>query len=117
LITHDLGVVAENAHRVGVMYAGRLVEEAPVEALFADPRHPYTSGLLRSMPGERPVGADRRLPTLPGSVPDPADPPAGCRFHPRCAKVFEPCATAQPPTIACGAGRSVSCFLHDEGGS
>ena len=90
LITHDLGVVAENADRVGVMYAGRLVEESPVTGLFEDPKHPYTRGLLRSMPqAHRPAraggdGHRARLPTLPGSVPDPSDPPPGCRFHPRC---------------------------------
>ena len=96
LITHDLGVVAENADRVGVMYSGRLVEEAPVRTLFEDPRHPYTRGLLRSMPGERTATADRRLPTLPGSVPDAANPPSGCRFHPRCPERFEPCADHDP---------------------
>ena len=115
LITHDLGVVAENADRVGVMYAGRLVEEAPVEALFNDPQHPYTQGLLRSMPGDRAIGADRRLPTLPGSVPDPANPPTGCRFHPRCSQVFEPCSTNEPPEITGEAGRRVACFLHGDG--
>jgi len=128
LITHDLGVVAENADRVGVMYAGRLVEEAPVAALFNDPRHPYTQGLLRSMPGERADRADRRLPTLPGSVPDPSNPPSGCRFHPRCPRVFEPCsakeppevaveacAAKEPPEVAVEAGRKVACFLSDDG--
>ena len=114
LITHDLGVVAENADRVGVMYAGRLVEEGPVAAIFDDPRHPYTRGLLRSMPGGRADGRSRRLQTLPGSVPDPERPPPGCRFHPRCPEVFEPCARQEPSDRAFGSGRRVACFLHGE---
>jgi oligopeptide/dipeptide ABC transporter ATP-binding protein len=114
LITHDLGVVAENADRVGVMYAGRLVEEGPVTALFHEPQHPYTQGMLRSMPGERPPAGDRRLPTLPGCVPNPEDPPSGCRFHPRCARSFAPCAQREPPEISSEPGRRVACFLYDE---
>ena len=114
LITHDLGVVAENADRVGVMYAGRLVEEGPVAAIFDDPRHPYTRGLLRSMPGGRADGRSRRLQTLPGSVPDPERPPPGCRFHPRCPEVFEPCARQEPSDRAFDSGRRVACFLHGE---
>jgi len=117
LITHDLGVVAENADRVGVMYAGRLVEEAPVGELFADPRHPYTRGLLRSMPGREPGEAgtgvrSRRLDTLPGAVPDAAHPPPGCRFHPRCAERLEHCSEQEPPEIVSAEGRRVVCFLH-----
>jgi len=114
LITHDLGVVAENADRVGVMYAGRLVEQAPAAELFGAPQHPYTRGLLRSMPGQPGSSASRRLPTLPGSVPDAACPPPGCRFHPRCAERFEPCATVQPAETATGPDRNVACFLFDE---
>jgi len=117
LITHDLGVVAENADRVGVMYAGRLVEEAPVQSLFAEPRHPYTRGLLRSTPGRKPVEAQtaarsRRLETLPGSVPDAAHPPPGCRFHPRCTERLDPCSEQEPPEIVGAGGRRVVCFLH-----
>jgi len=116
LITHDLGVVAENADRVGVMYAGRLAEEAPAAELFASPHHPYTRGLLASMPALRDRAADgaRRLPTLPGQVPDPASPPSGCRFHPRCPEAFEPCSREQPRDLEPSAGRRVACFLHDE---
>ena len=118
LITHDLGVVAENADRVGVMYAGRMVEEAPVRDIFGDPRHPYTLGLLQSTPGWGEQATDasssRRLPTLAGAVPDPADPPSGCRFHPRCSRRFEPCADVDPAEIAVAAGRRVACHLHDE---
>ena len=84
LITHDLGVVAQVADRVLVMYAGQLVEEAPVEPLFEVPRHPYTRGLLRSVPGVVPPGSDGRLWSIPGSVPRPQDFPDHCRFYPRC---------------------------------
>jgi oligopeptide/dipeptide ABC transporter ATP-binding protein len=118
LITHDFGVVAENADRVGVMYAGKLVEEAPVAALFAAPRHPYTRALLESLPRPRAEarpasGARPRLTTLRGAVPDPANPPPGCRFHPRCPQVFEPCRTDEPPQFPVGPGRRAACFLHD----
>ena len=115
LITHDLCVVAENADRVGVMYAGRMVEEAPVVELFRAPRHPYTEGLLRAVPGRDGAGrsGDRRLQTLPGSVPDPEQPPAGCRFHPRCPKRFEPCDRHEPGQIVDGA-RRVACWLYGD---
>jgi len=114
LITHDLGVVAENADRVGVMYAGRLVEEAPVRELFAEPAHPYTQGLLRSIPRGEALRGDRRLRTLPGSVPDPAHPPSGCRFHPRCAKAFDLCPVRVPSETALGPDHRVTCFLLEE---
>ena len=114
LITHDLGVVAENADRVGVMYAGQLVEQAPVAALFGAPQHPYTQGLLRSIPGQPGASASRRLPTLAGSVPDLSCPPPGCRFHPRCPERFEPCAAVQPVVTSTGPDRNVACFLFDE---
>jgi oligopeptide/dipeptide ABC transporter ATP-binding protein len=114
LITHDLGVVAENADRVGVMYAGRLIEETPVHELFERPAHPYTRGLLRSMPGRRAPGADRRLRTLAGGVPDPAHPPAGCRFHPRCPERFDPCPRVVPADTRLDERRRVVCFLYEE---
>ena len=82
LITHDMGVVAETAHRVQVMYAGQMVEEQPTEALFASPRHPYTAALLDALP-ERAMGRSR-LPTIPGVVPGIDDRPSGCLFNPRC---------------------------------
>jgi peptide/nickel transport system ATP-binding protein/oligopeptide transport system ATP-binding protein len=113
LITHDLGVVAENADRVGVMYAGRLVEEAPVSELFAAPHHPYTRGLLRAVPGWDGPRSGRRLPTLPGAVPDAADPPPGCRFHPRCPERFDPCARVEPTDQRPQPDRRVACLLHD----
>jgi len=90
LITHDLGVVAEMADRVAVMYAGRIVEEAPVEALFDDPRHPYTRGLMASMPGGEP---GTRLRAIQGTVPPLGELPPGCAFAPRCVERFGPCST------------------------
>ena len=109
LITHDLGVVAEMADRVAVMYAGRIVEEAPVQALFHDPRHPYTRGLMASMPGGQPGS---RLRAIQGTVPPLGQLPPGCSFAPRCPERFEPCATAHPGTTALGSGRTVKCYLH-----
>jgi oligopeptide/dipeptide ABC transporter ATP-binding protein len=109
LITHDLGVVAEMADRVAVMYAGRLVEEAPVAPLFADPKHPYTRGLMASMPGGAP-GA--RLKAIQGTVPALGHLPSGCAFAPRCPDRFEPCSVAPPGSTQLGFGRSVKCYLH-----
>jgi oligopeptide/dipeptide ABC transporter ATP-binding protein len=112
LITHDFGVVAEVADRVGVMYAGRLVEEAGAGELFADPKHPYTRALLRAMPEESDGGRGKRLRALPGNAPDPVAPPPGCRFHPRCPDVFAPCAAIDPKLVAFRGGRRVACHLH-----
>jgi peptide/nickel transport system ATP-binding protein len=99
LITHDLGVVAEVAHRVVVMYAGRKVEEAPIEELFAAPRHPYTRGLLGSMPhlGDSVNETGKRLVEIPGMVPSLRDPPPGCLFAPRCPNATERCNREAPP--------------------
>jgi peptide/nickel transport system ATP-binding protein len=113
LITHDFGVVAEIADRVGVMYAGRLVEEGPVGAIFADPKHPYTKALLRAIPVDDDGAGRKRLVALPGSVPDPVAPPAGCRFHPRCPDRFAPCDAVVPEWLTVGPGRSAACHLHD----
>jgi peptide/nickel transport system ATP-binding protein/oligopeptide transport system ATP-binding protein len=115
LITHDFGVVAEVADRVGVMYAGRLVEQAGARELFADPKHPYTRALLRAMPEEGDDSRGKRLRALPGNAPDPVAPPPGCRFHPRCPDVFAPCAAVEPKDLALGGGRRVACHLHDAG--
>ncbi len=101
LITHDLGVVAETANRVIVMYAGRKVEEAPVRELFANPMHPYMSGLLSSIPkvgsARGLAGLEERLTEIPGIVPPLSDLPAGCAFSPRCARAVERCHAAVPP--------------------
>jgi peptide/nickel transport system ATP-binding protein/oligopeptide transport system ATP-binding protein len=94
LITHDLGVVAETAHHVAVMYAGKVVEYAPVDELFARPRHPYTIGLFRSLPDLAPPG--QRLSTIPGIVPAPTRFPSGCRFRTRCPLAVDHCAEVEP---------------------
>jgi oligopeptide/dipeptide ABC transporter ATP-binding protein len=121
LITHDLGVVAENADRVGVMYAGQIVEQASARALFERPAHPYTRGLLHSMPGGDGARRDHRLPTLRGGVPDASDPPPGCRFHPRCPQRFAPCDGTEPVGRSIDAAEAptslehtVACLLYDE---
>ena len=112
LITHNLGVVAEMADDVVVMYLGRVVEQGKVDDIFHDARHPYTKALLQSMPS---IESKPRvkLPTISGSVPHPFNRPTGCPFHPRCES-FMPgrCDTAQPPLVAVGEGRKVSCFLY-----
>jgi len=109
LITHDLGVVAQMADRVAVMYAGRIVEESPMARLFEDPKHPYTRGLLGSVPGGTPGS---RLVAIPGTVPVPGSLPPGCCFTPRCPSRFEPCPTAHPGITDFGGGRTVKCYLH-----
>ena len=112
LITHDFGVVAEIADRVGVMYAGRLVEEARSGDLFSDPKHPYTRALLKAIPDDGDAPRGKRLRALPGSAPDPVAPPAGCRFHPRCPDVFAPCAGTEPALLAVGGGHRTACHLY-----
>jgi oligopeptide/dipeptide ABC transporter ATP-binding protein len=109
LITHDLGVVAEMADRVAVMYAGRIVEQAPVRALFQDPKHPYTRGLIASMPGGAPGS---RLRAIDGTVPPLGELPSGCAFSPRCPERFEPCPVAPPGDTILGPARTVKCYLH-----
>jgi len=112
LITHDLGVIAETADRVAVMYAGRIVEHGPVRAIFRDPQHPYTRGLLRSMPGTAGTG---RLRAIDGTVPVLGAFPSGCAFHPRCPDRFEPCSLAPPPEFTLGDAHAARCYLHDTG--
>jgi len=113
LITHNLAVVAETCDRVAVMYGGKIQEVAPVRELFGAPLHPYTRGLLASLPrvdGEKAA----RLTTIPGSVPDIHRLPAGCKFSTRCQERFEPCAGLEPPLIEVGPDHWVRCHLHDE---
>ena len=109
LITHDLGVIAETADRVAVMYAGRIVETAPVRDIFHQPAHPYTRALLASMPGG---GAGRRLQAIEGSVPLPGELPSGCAFNPRCPDRFDPCAIDPPSDYRVGPEQSARCYLH-----
>jgi len=110
-ITHDLGVVEYLADEVAVMYLGRVVERAATEALFDDPLHPYTRALLSAIP-ESDERKGRPRVRLSGDVPSPADPPAGCHFHPRCPNAMDVCRTAYPPTTALEDGRTVCCHLH-----
>jgi oligopeptide/dipeptide ABC transporter ATP-binding protein len=113
LITHDLGVIAETSDRVSVMYAGRVVESANVASLFNDPKHPYTQGLILSVPiMDRPVPEGRLLETIPGTVPNLSDLPVGCTFQERCAKVFGRCREEEPPLIDAGANHWVRCWRH-----
>ena len=118
LISHNLGVIAEMADRVAIMYAGRIVEQAPVRDLFAAPAHPYTAGLLRSVPrlggGDRATGRRRRLQAIEGSVPDLLRLPDGCAFHPRCPDVMPECRRAEPRMLPIDpdGSRSVACFKH-----
>jgi peptide/nickel transport system ATP-binding protein len=112
LITHDLGVVAENCARVIVMYAGEVVEEATTATLFDAAHHPYTEGLLGAMP--RVGGAAERLATIPGTVPPPTDWPAGCRFRDRCPYAWDRCAREHPPLYQIGAGHVSRCHLAEE---
>jgi len=112
LITHDLGVVAEMAQRVVVMYAGRKVEEAPIEELFAAPRHPYTRGLLGSMPhlGDSVNETGKRLVEIPGMVPSLRDPAPGCLFAPRCSNAGERCTREVPPLELHAPGHWAACW-------
>jgi oligopeptide/dipeptide ABC transporter ATP-binding protein len=109
LITHDLGVVAEMADRVAVMYAGRIVEQGPARAILHEPKHPYTRGLLASIPGGAP---GTRLKVIDGTVPNLAALPPGCSFTPRCRDRMDVCGTAFPGETAVGASHTVRCFLY-----
>jgi oligopeptide/dipeptide ABC transporter ATP-binding protein len=110
LITHDLGVVAGRADRVAVMYAGQIVEEAPTGRLFSDPAHPYTRGLLASLPRLR--GPKLPLVAIPGTVPVPGDWPSGCRFRPRCPQAIPAC-EVDPPLVSLSMERTSRCWLAD----
>ena len=112
LITHDLGVVAQNCDRVYVMYAGRIVESAAVAEIFRDPLHPYTRALLHAVPGAAGVGEE--LAVIPGDVPSPARFPQGCRFHPRCRDVMGRCSLAIPRLVERRPGHFVACYLYGD---
>jgi oligopeptide/dipeptide ABC transporter ATP-binding protein len=132
LITHDLGVVAEFCERIVVMYTGRVVEEAPVSQLFSSPAHPYTRGLLKSLPSiEKAVAEEAaprteaeayspynpppgRLATIPGMVPPLTNLPRGCKFNPRCPDVMDICLGNEPALMPVTAGQSARCYLHGE---
>jgi oligopeptide/dipeptide ABC transporter ATP-binding protein len=111
MITHDLGVVAGLCHRVAVMYAGKIVEEGPIDDMFAHPKHPYTRGLLASTP--RLDAVAHRLTGIPGTPPRMDDPPAGCAFAARCPRRIDRCDTQGPQLIDIDAGRKLACW-HSE---
>ena len=108
LITHDLGVVARVASRVAVMYAGQLVENSNILETFKEPLHPYTQGLLTSVPK---LGCREELTPIPGNVPALSNLPSGCRFHPRCKFAFDKCKKQEPQLINKN-GREIRCWLH-----
>jgi peptide/nickel transport system ATP-binding protein/oligopeptide transport system ATP-binding protein len=113
LITHDLGVIAEMAQSVAVMYTGKIVEYADVVELFRNPKHPYTLGLMDSIPRlDVPVAEDKMLRTIPGVVPNLLDLPAGCPFRERCPEDIDICAQKDPPLLELGSGHLVRCWLH-----
>lgn len=112
LITHDLGLVAEHADRVAVMYAGTVVETGKVADVFGKPNHPYTRGLLASVPGRQHKGA--RLSSIPGGPPDPRSVPTGCAFRTRCPMARDLCATHRPTLAVTGADRAAACHFGKE---
>jgi oligopeptide/dipeptide ABC transporter ATP-binding protein len=114
LITHDLGVVAEFCERVIVMYTGRVVEEATVLQLFSQPAHPYTRGLLKSLPSVKDALAPTRLATIAGMVPSLSALPKGCKFYPRCPDVMEICKGNEPALMPVAPGQSARCYLHGD---
>ncbi|MFT4412507.1 ABC transporter ATP-binding protein [Fredinandcohnia humi] len=115
LITHDLGVVSEIADKVVVMYGGQVVEQSHVDDLFDEPFHPYTVGLMNSVPAIE--GEIERLQSIEGNVPSPENMPKGCRFAPRCSKAFDRCFAEQPQLKQMSSTRSVRCFLYDDEGA
>jgi len=110
LITHNMGVVSELVDRIAIMYAGKIVEIADCFPLFEKPLHPYTVGLLKSIPN---ISLEKQeLGIMPGSPPDLINPPTGCRFHPRCLRSFKKCSLIEPPLKEVGGNRSVRCWLY-----
>ena len=113
LITHDLSIVLQRSNRIIVMYAGQMVEYAPSTEIYSNPKHPYTQGLLKSIPNIE--LADQKLEAIAGSPPDLLDLPKGCRFWPRCSYAFEKCRRAAPPLLETGPEHFARCFLYEEG--
>ena len=111
MITHDLNVIGEVADHVIVMYLGQVVESAPVDDIFDNPKHPYTKGLLNSLPM---IGRNDRLEPITGSVPGPHERPRGCPFAPRCPQVMDRCRAENPPSFALSPASNVACWLYDE---
>lgn len=111
MITHNLGVARQVSDRIYVMYGGRIVETAPTQELFASPKHPYTQGLVASIPR---LTGEAMAEGIDGSVPEYLDPPTGCRFHPRCPYAHETCKTDRPPMVDVGEASGVECVLYDE---
>jgi len=114
LITHDLGIIAENAQFVAVMYAGRVVEYAGTEALFEDPKHPYTMGLMSSIPNPELIKARKRLRVIPGSVPSLLSLPVGCKFSDRCPEAFDRCLKEEPSLMEIEHHHTVRCWLYHD---
>ena len=112
LVTHDLGIVAQTCQRVAVLYAGRIVESGPVDRIFASPTHPYTAGLLQSIP--RGPSSEGRLRGISGTPPSLDSIPAGCPFHPRCPMAIEACHAAEPPLVPHEPGHLTACIRHAE---
>jgi len=112
LVTHDLSIVAQTCHRVAVMYAGKIVEQADTASLLAAPRHPYTRGLLDSLPNVR--ARTRYLHPIAGAPPDLVEPPSGCRFHPRCPLAVDACKREEPPLIQVEPGHLSACPYHEK---
>jgi peptide/nickel transport system ATP-binding protein len=115
LISHDLAIVRHVADTVSVMYLGLIVETGETRRLWERPLHPYTESLINAIP--HPDGAGFLPESLPGEVPDPGQPPSGCRFHPRCPYAFDRCSAEEPPLLTLADGRSAACWLQAEGGA
>ena len=115
LISHDLAIVRHVADAVSVMYLGRMVETGPTRELWDLPLHPYTESLIRAIP--HPDGSGFLPDALPGEVPDPGQPPSGCRFHPRCPYAFDRCGVEDPPLVPLAGDREAACWLQPAGAS
>ncbi len=117
MITHDLGIIAEMCDEVNVMYAGQIVEQADVFDLFDRPSHPYTRGLLASIPKATEKRSGDRMSSIKGVVPNLAKLPQGCRFHPRCGDAMPICRVKSPDLVDLGKGHKARCWLHDQQGA